>query len=242
MILYALGVAKSGVVALEEARLLPRQNRSAVQPEQRVIAEPAGAANCCWSGLIPIRDDTTVARAAQMSEAGGSRTDAPGVERGVRRAQAMLDEFIAAVSSAALSVADEERRRAADQIDCLAEAARSAARSLDGGNSARSARCAASTADNIGRFADSVRHRRWNDIIADVENFARREPRLFMLGAAALGYVAARAMLASPENGARPTAAGLGRQDKVVAAAVSSGSRDAGLAEPPAVSALHETR
>jgi hypothetical protein len=167
-----------------------------------------------------------------MTDASDSGADAPGLERGWQRARTILDEFVDAARTAALSIAEDERRRAADQVAGFAGAARAAAHALESGNTARSARCAARTADTIDRFADAVRHRRWSQILSDTESFARREPRLFMLGAAALGYVAGRMLVSSTETEAvRSARSAIALQTETVAAAVSSGAGNGELVE-----------
>lgn len=167
-----------------------------------------------------------------MTDTSESRADAPGLERGWQRARTMLDEFIDAARIAGLSIAEDERRRAAGQIAGFAAAARAAAQALGGSNSVRSARCAARTADTIDGFADAVRHRRWNDILADAESFARREPRLFMLGAAALGYIAGRMLVSSTEaEPGRMAQEAASRQTETVTAAVSSSTGNGELVE-----------
>lgn len=160
---------------------------------------------------------------AGRSGTGDSGTDAAGPEQGWQRARSILDELVEAGRSAALSIADEQRRQAAEQIAGLAGAARAAAQALGGGSNLRSARCAAQTADTIDRFADAVRQRRWNEIVADAESFARREPRLFTLGAAALGYIAGRMLLSAAKTEAAHAArTTMARQTEAVVAAVSS--------------------
>ncbi len=162
---------------------------------------------------------------------GGPGTDARGAEQGWQRARTILDELVEAARNAALSIADEQRRLAADQIAGLAGAAHAAAQALGGGSNVRSARCAAQTAATIDRFADAVRQRRWNDIVADAESFARREPRLFTLGAAALGYIAGRMLRSSAKTEAAGAArAAIARQTAAVTAAVSSSAGNGELA------------
>ncbi len=174
--------------------------------------------------------------------AGDPGADARGAEQGWQRARAILDELVEAARSAALSIADEQRRQAADQIAGLAGAARAAAQALGDGSNLRSARCAAQTADTIDRFADAVRQRRWNDIVADAESFARREPRLFTLGAAAFGYIAGRMLVSSAKTEAtRAAPATIARQTEAVVAAVSSSAGNGELAgKAPGGAGRHE--
>ena len=62
------------------------------------------------------------------------------------------------------------------------------------------ARYADEAADWIEDFSRAVRERRWRDIVADTEDFARRRPALFALGAIAAGFLAGRMLSASPDR------------------------------------------
>ena len=55
-------------------------------------------------------------------------------------------------------------------------------------------------AERIEHFADAVRKRRWREIIADIEDFARRQPVLFTLAAMAAGFAAGRVLSISTDR------------------------------------------
>jgi ElaB/YqjD/DUF883 family membrane-anchored ribosome-binding protein len=81
----------------------------------------------------------------------------------------------------------------------MAEAVRCAAQSLDRADNRAIARYADQAADRIGDFSRLIRERQLSEIVADTEDLARRQPTLFAVGAAALGFLAGR-LLAAPTD------------------------------------------
>lgn len=112
-------------------------------------------------------------------------------------------ELASAVRESATSLFEEQRNRAADGIAAVGEALRQSARSLDqsGGNMAHYADQAA---QQIGDFATTLRNRSWNELAADVEDFARRWPTAFMAAAVGVGFAAGRFLMASAARNTGP--------------------------------------
>jgi hypothetical protein len=133
------------------------------------------------------------------SAAGGEQT-----ARSFERAKAILAELAEATRAAAESIRDEQRQRAAQRVTAAAEAMRSAAQCFERSENPGMARYAHRTADRIEDFSREVRGRHWSEILADTEDFARRQPTFFVLGAAAAGFVAARLLLARKPGSAAP--------------------------------------
>ena len=104
--------------------------------------------------------------------------------------RSVLAEFLEAMRSTAYGILDEQKARAAKEVGDIAEAVRSSARSLVQSDNPAVARYAERAALGIDRLAETVRQRTWNDILADTEEFARRRPTLFVLGAIAAGFAA----------------------------------------------------
>jgi hypothetical protein len=46
--------------------------------------------------------------------------------------------------------------------------------------------------DQVRSFSHSLHARRWNELVAETEEFARRQPTLFVLGAVAAGFLVGR--------------------------------------------------
>jgi ElaB/YqjD/DUF883 family membrane-anchored ribosome-binding protein len=147
-------------------------------------------------------------------------------------ARDVVSEFVDAARSAAESLLEEQRQQTAERASSIAEALRSAAKSLDHSQNRAIARYADQAADQIEHVSRAMRERPWNEIVADTEEFARRQPTLFVLAAVATGFLAGR-LLWTPSGGlpqeSDPTRQGtnLGQSPSetvAVTAAVSSGS------------------
>ncbi len=99
----------------------------------------------------------------------------------------------------------EQKQRAADAVHAFAEAFRHAAQALHHQQKPLAARYAEQVAERVDGFSRGVRDRDWREAVATAENYARRQPALFLAGAMTLGFLAAR--LLAPPNGA-PAAQG----------------------------------
>ena len=121
----------------------------------------------------------------------------------------------------------------AEKASGITEALRSAASSLEQSQNRALAGYVDQAADQVENISRTVRERRWNEIVADTEDFARRQPTLFVLGAVATGFLVGRFLWAS--TGGRhyrgDAEASRSETTRQVSAAVSSGSGiDAGEA------------
>jgi hypothetical protein len=124
-----------------------------------------------------------------------------GAERAAEGARSVLVEFLEAVRSAAYSILDEQKARAAKEVGDIAEAVRASARSLEQSDNPAIARYIERAAERIEHFSGVMRERSWNDILADTEELAQRRPTLFVLGAIGAGFAAG--WLASLAEGRR---------------------------------------
>jgi ElaB/YqjD/DUF883 family membrane-anchored ribosome-binding protein len=137
-----------------------------------------------------IEDGTRGGEAAAYRERG---------EQSFERAKTILSELVDATRSAAEAILDDQKLRTAGRVSGMAEAVRCAAQSLDRSEYPAIARYADQAADRIEDFSGLIRERRWREIVADTEDLARRQPTLFVLGAAAVGFLAGR-LLAVPTD------------------------------------------
>jgi hypothetical protein len=109
------------------------------------------------------------------------------------------------VRHAAEGLLDEQKDRAVDAVHGVAQALRRTAEGLEGENEAL-ARYAEQAADQVERFTESFRERHLGDIVSDLDDFARRQPTMFLIGAVAAGFVVGRFMASSAERSqAEPT-------------------------------------
>src|SRR5436190_16269980 len=117
-------------------------------------------------------------------------------------AKKMGSELVGAVRESAMSVLDNQRNRAADQIASVGEALRRSAQSLDEAGGETVVRYADQAGRQITDFADTLRNRSWGELATDVEDFARRWPMAFMASAIGIGFLAGRFWMSSAEQAA----------------------------------------
>jgi hypothetical protein len=91
----------------------------------------------------------------------------------------------------------------ADSIGSVAEALHQAADQLNERNEDVVARYTDSAAQRIEQFADSLRNRDLDDLVGQAEQFARRQPEIFLGGAVVVGFAIARFLRTSGSRQAR---------------------------------------
>jgi uncharacterized protein YjeT (DUF2065 family) len=134
-----------------------------------------------------------------MADPDESRSRDSGGARGIERAGAILAELAEACASALVGLVEEQEARLSDRTAALVEAARSAARSLEGSDNYDLARGIEQAAERIDGLARILHERNWREIADGTADFARRRPRLFGLAAVALGFLAGR-LAAAPAD------------------------------------------
>ena len=162
---------------------------------------------------------------SRMIGQGGAAGHHDPAQTGGARAGSVVTEFLDAARSAAESLLEEQKRQVADRVSGVGEALRSAIGPLDRSQSAIVARVVEQAADRVENFSRTLRNWHWNELVADTENYARRQPTLFVLGAIATGFLLGRPFWSTtgPEQqGADATRSG--ETTRAVTAAVSSGS------------------
>jgi hypothetical protein len=159
-----------------------------------------------------------------MAEWTGSTGGDGDTQPGFDRAKDILVEFACATQSAALSAVNERKQRAAEQAGGIAEALRSASRSLARSQIPTAARYTDRAADQIEDIARALRERRWGELVEDVEQIARRQPVLFVAGAVATGFLIGRFLSVSAAHGEDRTISDTQPAKEEVTAAISSAS------------------
>ena len=132
-----------------------------------------------------------------MIASGGATERAHTTGTGETRGGSVVTEFMDAARSAAESLLEEQKQQVADRIAGFADAFRGAAHPLDQSQSRIIARYLEEAANQAHTLAHSMRQRRWNELVADAEDFARRRPTLFVLGSVAVGFVIGRLLWTS---------------------------------------------
>ena len=98
------------------------------------------------------------------------------------------------------SVGSEQKAAAAEQVHGFARALRTAADDLDQRDQRVSAGYVQQAADGLERVSGALRERDLDEIVASVEDFARRQPVAFIGGSVLAGFVLARFMKSSAER------------------------------------------
>ncbi|OYD85095.1 hypothetical protein CHT98_06665 (plasmid) [Azospirillum brasilense] len=117
------------------------------------------------------------------------------------------------------SLLETQTDRAADQLGSVANALHKAAEQLNEENNGTAAHYAGQAADRMERVADMLRNSTMDDMVGQVERFARRQPEVFVGAAFAVGFLFARFVKSSGERRFRGASSshltgGYGRQDR----------------------------
>jgi hypothetical protein len=117
----------------------------------------------------------------------------------VEQARGMAGQLANDVREVAESLLDEQKERALGHVTGVADALRKTAEGL-GEHNEMAGRYAEQAAHQVERFAESMRDRSLGDLVADIDDFARRQPTMFLVGAVAIGFVVGRFMAASADR------------------------------------------
>jgi len=108
------------------------------------------------------------------------------------------------------SLIEEQKERMAAAVHGFAQTLRQTAATLERDAKPAAEQYADQAAVQIDRLSARVRDQRWQDMVAQLQGFARRQPQLFLTGAVAAGFVVGR-LLAQPD--AAPPAPRVGDGD-----------------------------
>lgn len=106
------------------------------------------------------------------------------------------------VRDRAASQLSAQKGRATDSLDNLAQAARRSTQALRDSQQDAVAQYVERAADHIERFSTRLREQDASDVVQHVQQFARRQPALFIGATFALGMVAVRFLKSSARNSA----------------------------------------
>ena len=142
----------------------------------------------------------------------------------IERAKMIVKELADAAQSAALSLVDEQKARAAAQVSHFAEALQAAGRSFEQSQNPVAAQYLYSAARQVEELVEAIGRRHWTAIVADLEDTARHQPIRFIVGAATLGFLVGRLVTAAPRAAAERDLDRSRPAERTVTAAVASGS------------------
>jgi hypothetical protein len=152
-------------------------------------------------------------------------------------ARSVVAEFVDAARAAAESLLREQKQQVADRVSGIADALHGAARSLDQSQNRVIARHIRQAGDQVESLTRNLQERRWNELIADTEEFARRQPTWFVLGAVATGFLIGRFLSTAMSGENQPsseTRAVQRETTRAVTAAISSAPGTGGGTGEPA--------
>ena len=105
------------------------------------------------------------------------------------------------ITAEAGTYANQAKEAAADEVKDVASALRAAADDLRSGSPQE--RTFSQIADGLADASEAIRNKDLGEVVGDLNGFARRNPLVFLGGAALLGFVATRFAKAS-EHGSQP--------------------------------------
>jgi len=118
----------------------------------------------------------------------------------VHQTQQKAGEMVDQAKTKVMSQLEGQKERAAGTMEGVAQALRQTGQQLRDQDQAPVAQFAEGAADFVDRFTGYLNQRNINEMIGQVEVFARRQPALFLGGAFALGFMAARFLKSSGDG------------------------------------------
>ena len=119
----------------------------------------------------------------------------------IDKAKQTTGQVVEQVQQQATTRLDRQKETAAVGLKSVADAVRQTGQSLreqeQGGIAQYAAEYGERAAEQIERFTDYLRERDVNQLVAEVEDFARRQPALFIGGAFLLGFAGSRFLKSS---------------------------------------------
>jgi hypothetical protein len=163
------------------------------------LKDTAAAASARASDAASRAGETLKGAVRQTRRGVESLADDPTVREVADRTRGVATQVAEEVREAASSLFEEQKMRAAEAVQGIAEVLHRTADTMNR-EQMPMAELADRAAGHIEAFSARVRDRHWSELMAETESFARRQPALFLAGAVALGFAVGRFMLASPER------------------------------------------
>lgn len=115
----------------------------------------------------------------------------------VDQAKEQTGQAMEQARTSAFTMMDQQKSRAADGLGSVAQALRQTGDSLRSGDQGSLSQYADRAADTVDQFSQQLRSKSVEELLDDAEDFARREPEVFLGGAVLLGLLASRFFKAS---------------------------------------------
>ncbi|MEX3314965.1 hypothetical protein [Sulfitobacter sp. PS-8MA] len=149
---------------------------------------------------MPDNTTTPNAQSGSTKEQAGAAKDkaAAAASSAAETAKTQARDVADTVSNEATNYAYQARDTAADEVKGVASALRTAADELRSGSPQE--RSFSQLADGLADVSDSMRDKDLGEMVDDLNGFAKRNPMVFLGGAALLGFVATRFAKASSDS------------------------------------------
>jgi ElaB/YqjD/DUF883 family membrane-anchored ribosome-binding protein len=149
-----------------------------------------------FEGIRPRLEETMASSdtGSQSQETGGQQSSA------VEQAKSEAGRLTQAARSRTMSYLEERKSSLADNVGGMASAVRGAAEQFDEHGNAAVADYIQRAADGLERLSDTLRNRDLSSLMGDAEEFARRQPAVFIGAGVAVGFVLARFLKSSSER------------------------------------------
>jgi hypothetical protein len=118
----------------------------------------------------------------------------------IDQAKEKTSQVVGQVQERAKSQLATQKDRAAEGLGSMAMALRQASRQLQDQNNAPVAQVTNTAAEQIEKVSTFLRERDLNEMVTEVERFARRQPAIFLGGALVLGLIGARFLKSSGQR------------------------------------------
>jgi len=118
----------------------------------------------------------------------------------IDQAKEKTSQVMGQVQEQAKSQLTTQKDRAAEGLGSMALALRQTGQQLQDQNNAPVAQVTNTAAEQIEKVSNFLRERDLNEMVIEVERFARRQPALFLGGAVALGLIGARFLRSSGQR------------------------------------------
>lgn len=161
----------------------------------------AGASGAGATGDISASEERVTRADGGAWSPGGSRdTAANDVSGSASAAKRGANQLVDRVKARATEQISSQKDRATDGLGAVAEAVRHTTRHLREGQHEDAARYVEMAADQLERLSSALREKDVNELLDDAQRLARRQPALFVGGAFAVGFAAARFLKSSQRD------------------------------------------
>lgn len=109
-------------------------------------------------------------------------------------------EVMQQAQDTARTTLSQQKGRAAESVSTVADALRKSSSHLNNNDQAAIGHVADQLASRLDQFSDDLQNKSVDQMFGDVQDFARRDPQLFLGGAVVLGLLAARFLKASGQR------------------------------------------